>query len=149
MLAATAWSDDGEMFRKNVSKTPELETEHAALRMLPLYVPAQTSDGTLLGEEGIEYPLVDGSTEQQPENRLYARPLITLYTDGHVEGIEEEGYGGFPGHGKRDAYGAVSLDDGASWKRTNLSKSADLSSFKIKDGKMKVPYPGVAAHPDH
>ncbi len=142
MLAATAWSDDGEMFRKNVSKTPELETEHAALRMLPLYVPAQTSDGTLLGEEGIEYPLVDGSTEQQPENRLYARPLITLYTDGHVEGIEEEGYGGFPGHGKRDAYGAVSLDDGASWKRTNLSKSADLSSFKIKDGKMKVPYPG-------
>jgi hypothetical protein len=36
----------------------------------------------------------------------------------------------------------VSLDDGATWKRTNLSKSADLSSFKIKDGKKWVPYPG-------
>ena len=62
-------ADDGAMFRKNVSKTPELETEHGALRMLPLYVPAQASDGTLL-TEGIEYDnadgaLVDGGLEPQ------------------------------------------------------------------------------------
>lgn len=133
-----AVADDGEMFRKNVSSTPDLETEFAAIRMLPLYVPAQTSGETLL-TEGIDYIKADGTIA---ENRLLARPLITHYTDGHVEGIDEEGYGGFPGHGKRDAYGAVSLDDGATWKRTNLSKSAELSSIKIKVGKKWVPYPG-------
>ena len=34
---------------------------------------------------------------------------------------------GFIGHGKRDAYAAVSLDDGVTWKKTNLSESADVS----------------------
>jgi len=132
-------ADDGEMFRRDVSNTPELETEHAAVRMLPLYVPMQSSDGTLL-EDGIEYYDADGGLV---ETRLHARPLISHYTDGHVEFIEEEAYGGFPGHGERDAYGAVSLDDGATWKRTNLSKSGDQSSFKIKlGGKKKVAYPG-------
>ena len=48
LCAAVAWGDDGTMFRKDVSKTEDLETEHAAMRMLPLYVPAQQSDGTLL-----------------------------------------------------------------------------------------------------
>ena len=45
--AGITFADDGPMFRKNVSKTEELETEHAAIRMLPLYVPAHSSDGTL------------------------------------------------------------------------------------------------------
>ena len=31
------------------------------------------------------------------EERTFVRPLIAHYTDGHVEGIDEEGYGGFPG----------------------------------------------------
>lgn len=131
-------ADDGPMFRKNVSNTPDLETEHAATRMLPLYVPAQASDGTLL-TEGIDYYNADGVLV---ETRPYARPLITLYIDGHVDTIEADGYGGFPGHGERDAYGAVSLDDGATWRRTNLSNSADLSSINIRDGNRWVPYPG-------
>jgi hypothetical protein len=38
----------------------------------------------------------------------------------------------FPSHGQRDAYGAVSLDDGATWNRTNLSKAGSLSSIKIR-----------------
>ena len=49
---------------------------------------------------------------------------------------------GFVGHGKRDAYAAVSLDDGATWKRTNLSQSAALSSFNILEANRWVPYPG-------
>ncbi|MBC2734010.1 MAG: hypothetical protein HF981_06600 [Desulfobacteraceae bacterium] len=138
MVAATAFADDSTMFRRNVSKTPDLETEHAAIRMLPVYVPAQSSDGTLL-TEGIEYYNADGALV---ETRYEARPLITHYNDGHVETIDEEGYGGFPGHGQRDAWAAVSLDDGATWKRTNLSQSGDQSSIKIKDGKKWVPYPG-------
>ena len=138
LSAGLAAADDGTIFRKNVSSTPDLETEHAAIRMLPLYVPAQASDGTLL-TEGIDYYNADGAVV---ETREYARPLIAHYIDGHVESIEEEGYGGFPGHGERDAYGAVSLDDGATWKRTNLSQSGDLSSFDIRVGDSWVPYPG-------
>lgn len=105
LFAGPVVADDSEMFRKNVSSNPGNESEHAALRMLPVYVPPQSSDGP-------------------------------------VTHIEDPLYGGFPGHGKRDAFGAVSLDDGATWNRTNLSKSADLSSFTIKDGRKKVPYPG-------
>lgn len=137
LLATMAAGDDGPMFRKNVSSTPALETEFASIRMLPLYVPAQASDGTLL--PGIEYPNAEGSVA---ETREYARPLMVHYTDGQVNFIEEDGYGGFPGHGKRDAYGAVSLDDGATWKRTNLSQSGDLSSIRLKVGKKWTAYPG-------
>jgi hypothetical protein len=130
-----AVADDGTIFRRNVSSTPDLETEFAAIRMLPLYVSAQSTTGLLT--EGIDYLNAEGAIV---ETREYARPLIAHYTDGHVTAVEDGG--GFPGHGERDAFGAVSLDDGATWKRTNLSKSADLSSFKIKDGKKWVPYPG-------
>ena len=136
--AGITFADDSTMFRKNVSKTPELETEHAAIRMLPLYVPAHSSDGTLL-TEGIDYFNADGTLV---ENREYVRPLIVHYNDGHVDLIEEDGYGGFPGHGQRDAYGAVSFDDGATWNRTNLSRSGDKYSIKLKDGKRKAPYYG-------
>lgn len=139
LVAGLALADDGPMFRKNVSKTPDLETEHAAIRMLPLYVPPSSSDGTLL-TEGVEYYNADGTLV---ETRSFVRPLVTHYNDGHVEFIDEEGYGGFPGHGQRDAYGAVSLDDGATWNRTNLSQSGDKYSIKIKtDGRKKVPYYG-------
>ncbi|MCH5372546.1 MAG: choice-of-anchor O protein, partial [Planctomycetes bacterium] len=135
--AGISVADDGVMFRKNLSNTPDLETEHAAIRMLPLYVPPQSSNGDPL--ESVEYINADGAVA---ETRVYVRPLIAHYTDGHVEGIEVDGYGGFPGHGQREAYGAVSLDDGATWARTNLSKSADNSSIKIRDGRRRVPYPG-------
>lgn len=138
LFSVSAFADDGPMFRKNVSNTPDLETEHAAIRMLPLYVPAQASDGTLLAES-IVYNNADGL---EVETREYARPLIYHYIDGHVETIDEDGYGGFPGHGNRDAFAAVSLDDGATWKRTNLSNSGYASSFTIRDGRRKVPYPG-------
>jgi hypothetical protein len=137
LLTTLVSADDGTMFRKNLSKTPELESEHAALRMLPVYVSPQSSDGTLL--EGVDYYNADGTLV---ETREYVRPLIGYYTDGDVEYIDEEGYGGFPGHGERDAYGAVSLDDGATWVRTNLSKSADLSSIRLGTGRNKVRYPG-------
>ncbi len=126
-LATGVVADDGEMFRKNISSTPDYDTEFASIRMLPLYVPPQLSSGDLVTE--IEYYNADSDTVS---TLTYAQPLIVHYTDGHVDFIEEEGYGGFPGHGQRDAYGAVSLDDGATWKRTNLSKSGNLSSIKIR-----------------
>ena len=139
-LAPTGISiaDDSEMFRKNLSGTADLLSEHAAIRVLPLYVPAQNTSDELVT---IEYFNYDGDAID--ETREYARPLIAHYTDGHVEGIDEEGYGGFPGHGERDAFAAVSLDDGATWKTTNLSKSGNLSSIRVKlGGRQKIDYPG-------
>jgi len=131
LLAAPAVADDGELVRRNVSKTPSLETEHASLKMMSLYVPAQTSQGEFTT---IEYNDAEGTLV---ESRDQAKPLITFYGDGHVESVEDSG--GFSGHGHRDLYGAVSLDDGLTWKRTNLSKSGDYSSFTLKDG---TAYPG-------
>ena len=43
--------------------------------------------------------------------------------------------------GAHNAFSALSLDDGTSWKRTNLTNSADLSSFTLKNG---YEYPGDA-----
>ena len=43
-----------------------------------------------------------------------------------------------------DTYGAVSLDDGATWKQTNLSQSADLSSFNLLED--HVPGTGGGGH---
>ncbi|MBT8060937.1 MAG: hypothetical protein KJO33_15190, partial [Gammaproteobacteria bacterium] len=131
-------ADDGTIFRRNVSKAEDLATGHAAIKMLPVYVQPQAADGTVL-----EYISILDAEGSEVEQRTYVQPLIVHYAEGDVETIEEDGYGGFPGHGHRDAFGAVSLDGGNTWKRSNLSKSGDLSSFKIKlDGRQKVPYPG-------
>ncbi|GBC60718.1 hypothetical protein DENIS_1675 [Desulfonema ishimotonii] len=131
LVTVSAFADDGELFRRNVSKTPDLETEHAYIKMLELYVPAQKSDGTLL--EKIEYKDAEGAIADE---RTMAKPLIAFYQDGLTVPVPDVG---FPGHNHHDIYGAVSLDDGATWKRTNLSKSGDLSSFTLKDG---TKYPG-------
>lgn len=129
-------ADDGAIFRRNVSRTPDEETEHAAFRMLPVYVPAQSADGTLLVDATDIYN-AEGALY---EERDYVQPLVVHYVDGPVEVPEDSG--GFPGHGERDAFAGVSLDGGLTWKNTNLSKSADLSSFKYKDGRKWVDYPG-------
>ncbi|MCB9422607.1 MAG: hypothetical protein H6667_22585 [Ardenticatenaceae bacterium] len=143
MLASMAVADDGVMFRRNVSKTPDQETERANLMQMTFYVPAQTSDGTL----GIPIEYYDG-TEETPvllETRDYAKPLISIYIDALPE--EEEELAGLSsimsgaGFGAHDAYAAHSLDDGATWKRTNLSNSANLSSFILANGHE---YPGDA-----
>ena len=41
LLAGLALAEDGEIFRRNISKTPEGETEKAAIYMMDFYVPAQ------------------------------------------------------------------------------------------------------------
>ena len=83
--AGISYADDGTIFKRNASKTPELETGHASIKMLPLYVPAQASDGTLL-TEGVDIVRAD---EQVVETRYDFQPLIIHYSDGHVETIDE------------------------------------------------------------
>ncbi|MGD8673675.1 MAG: choice-of-anchor O protein, partial [Thiogranum sp.] len=130
MLAGlTARADDGALVRKSMAPSPgnapEVpagyvpEAEHAFIDSMKFYVPMQASNGTVLP---IDYVNIDGTTV---DTRELAKPLISVYIYGPYE--EVEGIG-FVGHGKREAYGAVSLDDGVTWKVTNLSESADLTS---------------------
>ncbi len=130
-MTATTFADDGERLFKTISSapgqvgSPEPEGEHAFVQLMNFYVPAQSSDGTVL-TEGIDYIDADGTLRK---TELNAKPLVSFFIYGPVIAFDEPSTSGFPGHGRRDAFAAVSLDDGVSWKRTNLSESADKSSF--------------------
>lgn len=131
-------ADDGPLFQRNISGTPELHSEHAALDIMPLYVPAQNTAGGLVE---IEYPVGDCTSQDTSGciikyTRLEAKPLVATYLDGAVDFIEGLN---FSGHGRRDAYAAYSFDDGATWKSADISRTGDLSSFTLADG---TPYPG-------
>ena len=117
------------MFRKNVSKTPELGDNKAKLDMMAIYpwFPALKADGTpticqYFDENGV---VVREATE--------AKPLVISYT-GEIAGT----------NGAHDVYGAVSRDDGQTWKRKNLSRMADRSSFTLENG---TAYPGHCVKP--
>ena len=156
LIFGSAAAEDGLIFRRNVSMTPNLETEKAAIFMMDFYVPAQKSTGELYAtdavEGGIQYLLADGVTKAY-EDRYYAKPLVSVYIDGetdHTLGEGEDGAvftidGGIV-LGKMDAFAAVSLDDGVTWLRTNASQSAELSSFNLANG---TAYPGHVHHVVH
>lgn len=141
-IASTAVADDGDRVSKSMSHQAQAtipgyldEAEHAFIGYMKFYVPAQKSDGTLYSAETddkdgaqdgyLTYLNVDGEIEEQ---RDYAKPMVGVYMFGPYEEIDGVG---FVGHGRRDAYAAVSLDDGVTWKDTNLSESADLSSSDV------------------
>jgi len=131
LFAVQAIAEDGELFVRNVSKTPDLETDHATIRVLYMNVPALTSGGDVttipyIDKEGIVV-----------EERDQVKPLVSFYHDGPV--VHPPDSGAFPGHGNRDLFGAISLDDGQTWKRSNLSNTGFRSSFRLKDG---TDYPG-------
>ncbi|MCP4543967.1 MAG: hypothetical protein GY832_43185 [Chloroflexi bacterium] len=130
-------ADDGVMFRRNISKTPEQETERANITHMTFYVPAQNSTGELTP---VEYYAADDTLA---DTREYAKPLVSVYIDGLLEEEHEDDIGilSGAGFGAHDAHAAISLDDGTSWKRTNLSMSADKSSFALANGHE---YPGDA-----
>jgi hypothetical protein len=129
MTVTAALADDGFLVRKSMSQEPEPsvpgyvdEAEHAFIGMMKFYVPAQAANGTLTP---IDYLNVD---EALVETREYAKPLVSVFINGPAEFVEGLG---FVGHGKRDAFAAVSLDDGTTWKKTNLSESSDLTSSDV------------------
>ena len=102
------------------------ENEHAFTSYMKFYVPTQRSDGTV---EPLDYYDVDGNLV---ETRDRAKPLIDVFMNGPVEEVDDLASLGFVGHGKRDAYAAVSLDDGETWKKTNLSESAFETSSNVE-----------------
>jgi hypothetical protein len=132
-IVGSAFADDGEILRRQISsppgeiQDPEPEGEHAFIKLMNFHVPSQASSGDLLP---IEYYNIDDELVKTEEK---AKPLISVYVYGPVIGFDDFSQSGFPGHGKRDAFGAVSLDDGETWKVTNLSNSADKSSITVTD----------------
>ena len=50
----------------------------------------------------------------------------------------------WPGRFSWDVYTAVSRDDGTTWKRMNVSRMADMSSFDLETGE---PFPGTVGSP--
>ena len=147
LFAGLALAEDGELFRRNISKTPEGETEKANLFMMDFYVPAQASTGVVGPVDN--YVLDDGVSGFNEDGtrayvaRDYAKPLVSVYIDdiGHTlsaDNLANAVTGGVT-FGEFDAFVGVSLDDGTTWKTTNLSRSADLSSFTLLNGEA---YPG-------
>jgi hypothetical protein len=150
-VGLVAAADDGPLFRRNISRTPETMTGASQLSTMWLYVPAQNTQGeppdTPSGE--LEYYAGDCTNQDTSActlayTRPEAKPLIATYNDGiEVEeplslmGVEAVNTGA--GFGERDAFAALSLDDGATWKNYNLSDSADRSSFTLANGE---DYPG-------
>ena len=147
MVSGLALAEDGLLFRRNVSKTPDLETEKAGIFMMDFYVPAQASTGYVGPVDNYIFDLVndDGTLADPYGLRYYAKPLFSVYIDGEpIHSFYEETDGelstaGGIVLGAFDAYVGVSLDDGTSWKTTNISRSADQSSFITQEG---FSYPG-------
>lgn len=153
-----AQADDGAMERRTVSRTPNMESEHSQLSMMQFYVEATRASGTLVSQDEnnptangeLEYwlddPLVVDVNQGEKDNllftRKYAKPLVTTFWD-EAES-EDQAYNIITGDEvgldiRRDAWASISLDDGETWKETNLSESALETSFDLKNGQ---PFPG-------
>ncbi len=132
MAGSTAYADDGQRLVRSVSSAPgitedpEPEGEHAFISMMNFHVPSQAASGDLVPVEYFNIDDVLVKTESK------AKPLINVYIYGPVVTFDDtHETSGYQGHGRRDAFAAVSLDDGETWKATNLSNSADQSSFTV------------------
>ena len=159
-LSCVAGADDGAITNKSMSKNINVpifdqsvvneqvsEAEHAFTDFMKFYVPAQKASGELLADTedgGIVYCDIDGQLVQdnEPNNEEdkeclndpvetlgVAKPLVNVFIYGPQFEVEGTAFG----HSFFDTYAAVSLDDGETWKKTNLSESADKSSFDLEE----------------
>ncbi len=122
-------NSESGIFRKNVSKTPLLASNKAKLNIMGVYVPAMKADGTLLQDRAEDGSCLIGT---EIDELCQTKPIVTAYVD-EIEGT-----------GAQDVFLAISRDDGASWKRKNVSKTAERSSFNLADG---TAYPGDSRKP--
>ena len=136
LACANASADDGEKTLKRMTGgntdnqltvLPEeighqvSDAEHAFIDMMKFYVPAQKADGTLLP---VTYNDIDGNLV---EELTTAKPLVSVFIYGPAEGVEHTAFA----HSFMDTFAGFSRDDGLTWKTTNLSQSADRSSFTL------------------
>ncbi len=137
--------DDGVLINKSMSRTIKVpvfaqenvnahvpEAEHAFTDMLLFYVPMQAASGATADglaaddtkDDPRDYIDID---EYTVETLPVAKPLVNTFIYGPTIEVEHTAFG----HSFMDTYAAVSLDDGMTWKQTNLSQSADQSSFNL------------------
>ncbi|MBU8869242.1 MAG: hypothetical protein KOO60_00080 [Gemmatimonadales bacterium] len=118
------------MFRKNISKTPDQDSTKAKMNISTTWFPALPANATAetLPVE-IDYYDEEGNFIRTATT---AKPIIITYTDAD------------PVTHAMDTWAAVSRDDGETWKRKNLSRSGDLSSFELANGE---PYYGYTKKP--
>lgn len=108
------------MFRKRVSRTPNQLSTKAKLNIATTWLPALPAYATATTEPvEITYLDEDGGVIHTTTE---AKPLIVTFTD-------ED-----PSTGAHDVWAGVSRDDGQTWKRKNLSRSADRTSFTLANG---------------
>lgn len=117
------------IFRKNVSKTPLQPSNKSKLNTMAAYVPTMQADGTPLQERDETGNCLIGT---DIGGLCKSKPIIAAYVDG-IEGTAAQ-----------DVFLAISRDDGASWKRKNVSRTAERSSFTLADG---TAYPGDSRKP--
>jgi hypothetical protein len=133
LVGMTTSADDGEKTLKSMSRnasvtvTPEevgvptSEAEHAFTDMMKFYVPSQAASGLIAP---VDYINADGGAV---ETLIVAKPLVNVFIYGPAIGVEGTPFA----HSFMDTFAATSLDDGVTWKTTNMSESADLSSFDL------------------
>jgi hypothetical protein len=121
---AMAWLDQAvgnSMMRRNVSKSPNYAVDKPKLDIMPLWVPARTASGN---PTTVNYKDKDGNLL---EIRNKAKPLFVTYTE-EQEPKQEAGIL----RRASDIITAVSMDDGATWKRFNVSHMTGHSSFTLQ-----------------
>lgn len=148
LAAVGAYAVVGEQISRALSNTINLNTEleatvapgaeivaeHAFVKYLRYYVPAQAADGTATVVEYKEDTA--DNTGAVIKTRDVAKPVISAFMYGPAYNPDETNAGGYVGHGRRDIYAALSLDDGTTWKQYNLSESAKevaMSTITIQD----------------
>ena len=135
---------NSNMFRKNVSRTPDMGSAKAKLNIMGVWLPALSANGepasfsddsgeVVVTVTGIPYyndpdPVDNGNgTFTYPEPQLIrvateAKPIVAIYCDE------------LPETGAHDVFASISRDDGNTWKRRNISRMADKSSFTLANG---------------
>jgi hypothetical protein len=153
------------IFRKNIAKTADWAESNQKLEVMPVYFPGVRSDGEPSlcadGSAGVAYqewrmngdpageecdPRLDGDAcvITEIECREVAKPLLSTYMqqiDIFDESVTTDFY---PARFSFDIITAISRDDGATWKRMNVSRMADLSSFSLETGE---PFAGTCNKP--
>jgi len=109
------------MMRRNISKSPEYAVDKPKLDIMPVWVPARTASGQ---SATVDYHDADGNLI---DSRTMAKPLFVTYTEEQEPNITA----GITRTGS-DIITAVSMDDGATWKRFNVSHMARRSSFTLE-----------------
>ena len=133
-LIFTLVADESDMFRKNVSKNPECETTKAKIEILHYYVEARRANRdpvTLEYETIVNFDAEGNVAETAIEYRNVVKPLVAVYAEEIPGTYYPDRYTREMTSLASDVFAAVSLDEGQTWKRTNLSRAADRSSFRL------------------